>query len=344
MTPAEVVLRGVAGLPEILEGDDLAALVVDACRAAGQPLAAGDVVVVSSKVVSKALGLRAPSREDAVRASTARVVAERVAGDKVTRVVEAVAGPVMAAGGVDASNTGPGEDVLVLPADADFEAARLLARLVALAGLPAGSLAVVVTDTAGRPWRAGQTDFALGSAGLTALEDLRGTVDADGRDLAVTARALADEVAAAADLVKGKAAGVPVAVVRGLAGLVTAAPARDAGRLVRQGPGDWFRLGHVEAVRAALGVRPGSPESEAVGIPSLAEEPPAQRCARAVRLAAHDLPGVTATVAAPATDAPLTVWVRAESAWEAGRFAGRLEVALWAEDLDPTTVRTNLCE
>ncbi len=253
--PGTVTVVPLTGMPEVGAGADLAAMLLGAMVRARITLEAGDCVVVSSKVVSKALGLVSERpRAEVVDSVTRRVVAERRGPAGVTRIVEAVAGPVMAAGGVDASNTGPSGAVLLLPEDPDVEAARLRSQLVAAAGLGgAAALGVVLSDTAGRPWRAGQTDFALGAAGLAVLDDLRGAVDADGRPLAVTARALADEVAAAADLVKGKADGVPAAVVRGLPRRWFAADAAGAGDLVRTGAADWFSLGHVEAVRAATG-------------------------------------------------------------------------------------------
>ncbi len=333
--PGEVRVLPVLGIPEVREGDDVAALVVAACAAAGLDVLAGDVVVVSSKVVSKALGLWVGSRDEAVRSSTRRVVAERATNAHVTRVVEAVAGPVMAAAGVDASNTGGREEVLVLPERPDESAAELLDALANAVGLRPADLAVVVTDTAGRPWRGGQVDFALGSAGLRVLDDLRGSVDADGRPLGVTARALADEVAAAADLVKGKQEHVPVAIVRGLGRWLGGD--EGAARLVRTGPGDWFALGHVEAVRAALGVEAGSADSERVGILALHRETLHERVSRAARLAAHG-EDVGATVAPDAA----SVTLEAGNPRAAGRFAARLEVALWAEDLPPDSVTVRL--
>ena len=331
---AELRVLPVPGVPEVRTGDDLAALVTAACAGAGIEVLSGDVVVVSSKVVSKAAGLGAADREAAVRASTRRVVAERAAHSHVARVVESVAGPVMAAAGVDASNTGGREEVLVLPEEPDAAARALRDGLCGILGLGPGDLAVVVTDTAGRPWRAGQVDFALGSAGLAVLDDLRGDVDADGRPLGVTARAIADEVAAAADLVKGKQEHVPVAVVRGLARWV--GDGHDgAARLVRTGGGDWFALGHVEAVRAALGVEAGSADSEAVGILPLHTETLHDRVSRAVRLATFG-EGLADVVL---SEDARTVDLGAAGAWEAGRVAARLEAALWVEGLDPRSVR-----
>ncbi|MGL5860796.1 MAG: coenzyme F420-0:L-glutamate ligase, partial [Phycicoccus sp.] len=220
MTGAPLTVVPVSGMPEVTAGADLAALLVAALADSDITLLTGDCLVVSSKVVSKALGLTWPGeRSDAVDAASVRVVVERRGRSGVTRVVEAVAGPVMAAAGVDASNTGPGGEVLLLPEDPDGQAHRLRAAVLAAAGLgPDAAVAVLLSDTAGRPWRDGLTDLAIGAAGLRVLDDLRGANDADGRPLAVTSRAVADEVAAAADLVKGKARGIPAALVRGLPG------------------------------------------------------------------------------------------------------------------------------
>jgi coenzyme F420-0:L-glutamate ligase/coenzyme F420-1:gamma-L-glutamate ligase len=209
----------VTGIGEVTAGDDLVALLVDGLRASRLQLRDGDVLAVSSKVVSKAMGLAVPgdSRDDAVLGQTVRVVAERVTPRGVTRIVESRSGPVLAAAGVDTSNVAPGT-VLVLPPDPDAAARLLRAGLAERSGRRLG---VVVTDTMGRPWRDGQVDAALGAAGLTVTDDLRGRVDGYGNPLEVTVRALADEVAALADLVKGKLDGHPAALVRGLAHLVT---------------------------------------------------------------------------------------------------------------------------
>ena len=292
-----VTVTPLHGIPEIAEGDDLASLLVAACARAGVPLGDGDILAVSSKVVSKALGLTAPTADKnaVVAAETVRVVAERMGASGITRIVQSKAGPVMAAAGVDASNTGGRDVLLLLPRDPDAVCRDLHAALRAATGMR--GFAVVLTDTAGRPWREGQVDFALGSHGLRVLDDLRGSVDADGRPLEVTARAVADEIAAAADLVKGKTSGVPAALVRGLADLVLpvvehARGAEGAGsgagigsvgsgtgvgsgvgaiagvgasRLVRVGDGDWFALGSQEAVRAALGVPPGPDPGSSLG-------------------------------------------------------------------------------
>ena len=334
MSVGALTLRPLPGMPEVAAGDDLAELVLGALDAAGERLAPGDALVVSSKVVSKALGLvRSEAREAAVEAETVRVVAERVTPDsRVTRVVEAAAGPVMAAAGVDASNTGPSGEVLLLPRDPDAEAARLRAALVARSGLPAdASLAVVVADTAGRPWRAGLTDFALGAAGLAVLEDARERGDRDGRALAVTVRAVADALAAAADLTRGKADGVPVVLVRGLPGAWFDADVPGAAALLRTGASDWFALGHVEAVRAALGVTPGSAASLSVGLRPVGVDALAERVGRVVRLALHDAPGTGLDVEVAASSA--TVTLTTSDAYAAGRLVARLEVAAASEDL-----------
>ncbi|MCF6524012.1 coenzyme F420-0:L-glutamate ligase [Streptomyces sp. JJ36] len=215
-TPAYQVWA-LPGLPEVRQGDDLAKLIADAATARGLPgLAPGDVLVVTSKIVSKAEGRTVPAadREAAVDAETVRVVARRGP----TRIVETRHGFVLAAAGVDASNT-TGDTVLLLPEDPDASAAHIRTGLRDALGVDVG---VVVTDTFGRPWREGQTDVAVGASGVRVLEDLRGGADAYGAPLGVTVTAVADELAAAGELVKGKADGMPVAVVRGLARHVTA--------------------------------------------------------------------------------------------------------------------------
>lgn len=339
MSGGAVEVHPLAGLPEVRAGDDLAALLLAALAASGLVLSDGDCLVVSSKVVSKAAGLTwAGERADAVAAHTRRVVAERAGATGVTRVVESAAGPVMAAAGVDASNTGPTGAVLLLPERPDAEAALLRDALLVASGgtLPQSTLGIVLSDTAGRPWRAGQTDFALGAAGLAVLDDLRGGVDHDGRPLAVTARAVADEVAAAADLVKGKADGVPAALVRGLPASWFAASADGAAALVRTGPGDWFALGHVEAVRAALGVAPGSQDSTDVGLRSVAPEPLADRVGRVVALALHDVEDGSADVDVSGEVAELVL--AAPDPYDLGRLVTRAQVAAASEDLSAEVV------
>ncbi|WP_371612392.1 coenzyme F420-0:L-glutamate ligase [Streptomyces clavifer] len=235
------------GMPEVRTGDDLAKLI-----AATEPgLVDGDVLLVTSKIVSKAEGriVEAADREAAIDAETVRVVARR----GTLRIVENRQGLVMAAAGVDASNT-PAGTVLLLPEDPDDSARAIRDGLRDTLGVEVG---VVVTDTFGRPWRNGLTDVAIGAAGVRVLDDLRGGTDAHGNPLSATVVATADELASAGDLVKGKASGLPVAVVRGLAHVV-AAPG-DAGggarAMVRTAADDMFRLGTSEAVREALHLR-----------------------------------------------------------------------------------------
>lgn len=231
------------GLPEIAAGDDLVALIG---AAASDQLRDGDIVVVTSKIVSKAEGrfVVADDREDAITAETVRLVASRTApSGHTTRIVENRLGIVSAAAGVDASNT-PEGTVLLLPVDPDASARRLAAGLRALLGVEVG---VLVSDTLGRAWREGQTDHAIGAGGVQVFEDLRGGVDAEGRPLVVTQPCVADELCGAADLVKGKAARLPVAVVRGRADLVGALDLSGARSIVRPPERDFFRLGADEA-------------------------------------------------------------------------------------------------
>ncbi len=230
------------GLPEITIESDLAALIASATG-----LVDGDVVVVTSKVVSKAEGrVRSGEREDALAEETLRVVARRGP----TQIVRNRLGLTMAAAGIDASNVEAGSIVL-LPLDPDASARALRARLHDLTG---ANVAVVLTDTAGRAWREGQTDIAIGAAGLRVAEDYAGRVDAYGNDLVVTLAAVADEIAGAADLVKGKLGGRPVAVVRGRADLVlpVGADGPGAGSLIRVEGADLFGYGAREAVIRAL--------------------------------------------------------------------------------------------
>lgn len=252
MTIPRYSVWGIPGLPEINAGDDLVALIgaaVDAC-AVDEPesgLADGDILVVTSKIVSKAEGMQvaAADREKAIAEDTVRVVAERVHPGGVTRIVETRHGLIMAAAGIDTSNV-PDGLALRLPLDPDASARALCEGLRLRFGVRLG---LIITDTLGRPWRVGQTDVAIGASGMVVTDDLRGGVDANGRPLNVTITVLADELAGAADLVKGKASGIPVAVVRGLARLVTSIDAPGAHTLVRSVDDDMFRFGSAEAYR-----------------------------------------------------------------------------------------------
>ena len=239
-----LTITPVYGLPEITAGADLAALIA----AAAPDLADGDVVVVTSKIVSKAEGrVVQADREDAIDAETVRVVARRGP----TSIVETRQGLVLAAAGVDASNTPPGT-VVLLPEDPDASARQLRKGLRDRLGV---TVAVLITDTLGRPWRNGQTDAAIGAAGLLPLRDYRGQADTFGVPLEVTVAAVADELAGAADLVKGKTAGIPVATVRGLRDLVTDSDGPGARALVRPPAEDMFRFGSADVLSARRTVR-----------------------------------------------------------------------------------------
>jgi coenzyme F420-0:L-glutamate ligase len=227
----------VRGLPEVTAGDDLPALIADRVD-----LADADVVVVASKIVSKAEGaVEYPRPGESLLDARSRVVREQsvrmVADAPWVTIVETHHGYVCANAGVDMSNV-VGDALIVLPADSDASAAALRAALNDRCGVDVG---VVIADTFGRPWRMGQTDVALGVAGVPALRSEVGGVDRNGRPLEVTEVALADELAAAADLVRRKADGVPVVVVRGL----TFTPDDTAtGRdLIRPPEADLFRHG-----------------------------------------------------------------------------------------------------
>ena len=320
----------VPGLPELRAGDDIGDMIARSVAAAGFSLRDDDVVVVASKVVAKVEGrsVPAPDRAAAVEAETVRLVAARTLPDgRVTRVVQSRSGPVLAAAGVDASDVEPGT-VLLLPVDPDGSARRLRALLAAAAGVRP---AVVVSDTTGRPWREGVTDFALGAAGLVVLDDVRGQTDRFGRPMEVTVRAIGDEVCGAADLVRGKATGLPVAVVRGLGGYVTADDGPGAAGCVRVGPTDWFAHGHVEAVRAALGVPDG-----AVVPPALdpASESLWDKVSRAVTVARWGRSGGTFVVEGS------SVRVEGDDPFDTGAAVERLRAALWAEGLGAVVDRT----
>ena len=226
------------GLPEIRPGVRVAPLLVEAAAAAGRPLQAGDCLVVTQKIISKAenrLVRLDPDDLDArrrlVEAESVRILRRR--GDLI--ISETRHGFVCANAGVDLSNVDDGWAAL-LPVDGDRSARRIRDGLRATAGV---EVAVVISDTFGRPWRHGLVDVAIGVAGLAAVVDLRGSEDDRGRSLQVTEVAIADEVASAAELVMGKAKGIPAALVRGL----DAAWLRDSsvGELIRPPGDDLFR-------------------------------------------------------------------------------------------------------
>lgn len=239
---SSITVFAIEGIGEVRPGDDIAQLIIDT----GAPLQDGDILVVTSKIVSKAEDryVQAADREDAITAETVRVVASRTRNDHTMRIVQNRLGMVAAAAGVDASNT-PDGWILLLPLDPDASARRIAAQIWALSGIRVG---VLLSDTLGRPWRAGQTDVAIGAGGVHVVEDLRGTTDATGKVLSVTTPCVADELAAAADLVKGKSAGRPVAVVRGRADLVGGLDLPGASAIVRDPEDDMFWLGTREAL------------------------------------------------------------------------------------------------
>lgn len=234
----------VLGVPEVRAGDDVGELII-AAQAHDTVLRDGDVLVVSSKVVSKAEGrfMQADDREQAITDETVRLVASRVHPGGVTRIVENRLGLVMAAAGVDASNT-PEGTVLLLPMDPDASARVILATIRSHTGAMVG---VLIADTAGRAWRQGVTDIAIGAAGVRVLHDLRGTRDAQGRELSATVVCVADELTAAAELVRGKSSRVAAAVVRGAGQWVTAEDGPGARAMVRPAAEDMFRQGSDEA-------------------------------------------------------------------------------------------------
>lgn len=247
----ELRVFAVEGLPEVQEGDDLGALIVEAMRAQGTPPAAGDVLVVTQKVVSKAEG-RVVDLAAVEPSAFARQIAET--WDKDARQVEVVLresrrivrmdrgvlicetrhGLVCANAGVDASNAAAGR-VVLLPEDPDASARRVRDRVRELTGC---DVAVIVSDTFGRPWRNGLVNVAIGLAGMAALEDYSGQTDPAGYELRVTQMCWPDELAAAAELVMGKLDRVPVAVVRGLSWRLAEGSARE---LVREPEKDLFR-------------------------------------------------------------------------------------------------------
>ena len=246
--PAELTVLPVTGLPEIVAGADLAPLIADAALA-GPGLLEGDIIVITSKIVSKAEDrVISGNRDDAIRAETVRVVARRGP----TTISQTRHGLVMAAAGrrrvqhrAGHARAAAGRPGRLRPAAAQGH--RRASR--------ASGSAVIITDTMGRPWRAGQTDTAIGAAGITPLRDHRGQTDTFGNLLEVTVAAVADEIAAAADLVKQKTTGVPVAIVRGLSELVTDAAGPGASAIIRPAAEDMFRLGAADVLTARRTVR-----------------------------------------------------------------------------------------
>ncbi|MDX6360721.1 MAG: dehydro coenzyme reductase / coenzyme F420-0:L-glutamate ligase / coenzyme [Nocardioidaceae bacterium] len=295
------------GVGEVRRGDDLADLLLPLVDPVD-----GDIVCVTSKAVSKAEGqVRAGDRAEAVAAETVRLVARR---GPLSVVVNRL-GLTMAAAGVDASNVEPGH-VVLLPEDPDASARALRAAVAARTGANVG---VLVTDTAGRAWREGQTDIAIGAAGLVVVDDHAGRTDAYGNDLQVTAPAVADELAGAAELAAGKLRGRPFTVVRGRGDLVL--PPGDDGPgadgLLRPAGSDLFGLGAREAVLAALSADPG--QRRAFGAPADPDE-----LAGLLKGLLGDGAAVTGRgdVVAVATEDPRARWVAEVAAYAHGWRTG----------------------
>ncbi|WP_066910775.1 coenzyme F420-0:L-glutamate ligase [Millisia brevis] len=302
------------GLPEVTAGTDL----VGALLATGVDLRDGDVLVVTSKVISKAEGRlvdvpagvdRDAFRRDLVEREARSVVARR--GN--TMITRSRLGVVAAASGIDASNVGAGQ-LALLPVDPDGSAQTLRKEIADRLGV---RVAVVITDTMGRAWRVGQTDAALGAAGLTVLKPYAGQTDPHGNVLEVTNTAIADEIAAAADLVKGKTTGRPMAIVRGLPIVDDGSRAAD---LLRTEDEDMFRLGADEAF--AAGLRAAVPHRRSVR--DFADEPVDPAVLRAAIADAWTAP-------APHHSHPIRfVWVRTREVRERLLTAMR---SAWRNDL-----------
>jgi coenzyme F420-0:L-glutamate ligase/coenzyme F420-1:gamma-L-glutamate ligase len=251
MGVVELRVIGLGGLPDVRPGDDIAALILEAAERQATPLTAGDILVVTQKIVSKAEGRVVALADVEPGAEAARLARET---DKDPRLVELIlresrrivrqAGPVLimetrhgfvcANAGVDMSNVGRGL-VTLLPEDPDRSAAAIRAGLRERAGL---EVAVVISDTFGRPWREGHTNVAVGIAGMEAFVDYVGQVDPHGYDLRVSTLAVADELAGAAELVMGKLSGVPAAIIRGYEYPRGSGTARD---MIRPAERDLFR-------------------------------------------------------------------------------------------------------
>ncbi len=251
--PPELKIIGVQGMPEVKPGDDLAGFLMDAARRQGTPIEVGDVVVVTQKVVSKAedrvIGFegiepsplavtiteghrRDPRHTEIVLRESERVVRM----DRGVIISETRHGFICANAGVDASNIPGSETVALLPVDPDASAKRIMDAIKARLAL---DVAVIVSDTFGRPWRNGAANVAIGVAGLDPMLSYVGLEDSHGNMMHTTEIAVADELAAAAELVTGKVDGVPVTIIRGY----SYEPMRDASiqRLIRAGDKDLFR-------------------------------------------------------------------------------------------------------
>ncbi len=257
MSSQQVVFSALGGLPEVKAGDCVASLIVRALGAAEISPLPGDVFVIAQKIVSKSEG-RAVDLRSVAPSENARLIAEEV--DKDPRLVEVILGQtkrivrkgmvapgkgrlivetvtetVMANAGVDLSNTGGDDIATLLPVDSDASARGIAAKLGDLTGV---SPAVIVSDTAGRPWREGLVDIAIGCAGIKALEDFRGKKDMRGSELVATEMAVADQIAAGAGILMEKDSGCPVVLARGVE---FESSQSGAGELLRKRSEDLFR-------------------------------------------------------------------------------------------------------
>ncbi len=343
--PDALEVLPVRGIGDVTPGDDLAVMIVTAAPW----LRDGDVLVVTSKIVSKAEGrlVEVPSdgperdaaREDVIAGETRRVVARR--GQ--TAIVQTHHGFVMAAAGVDASNVDKTHLVL-LPADPDASARALRAALRSQYGL---DVAVIVSDTMGRAWRNGLTDVALGAAGIAPIRDHRGETDPYGNELQLTEMAVVDELAAAGELVKGKRDRVPVAVVRGYP--ATGGTDPGAAVLVRDAATDMFSLGTAEA--RAAGRTDAAVLADVAMVPGTPADPAA--VARAVATVSGVVAaGTVFTPSYPDGEAPPGTRVRCappagSGAAELIRFGAdvhRLRAALLAQGLMSTVIPDDAVE
>jgi len=318
----------VRGIGDVTAGDDLAALITT-----NAPwLRDGDVLVVTSKIVSKAEGRlvevpadgpeREAARERALAAETRRVVARRGP----TAIVQTHHGFVMAAAGIDASNVDKTHLVL-LPADPDASA-RALYEALLKRGLRVG---VIVSDTMGRAWRNGLTDVALGAAGIEPFRDHRGEIDPYGNELQLTQMAVVDELAAAGELVKGKCDQVPVAVVRGYPG-AGAAQGAGAVALLRDAASDMFSMGTAEARAAGLRAAATLPDAPAGAVPAAGEV-----IAHALTIVAGALaPGTVVETTSPGVLRCAAPDATAAGLMRFGADVHRLRAALTAEGLSST--------
>lgn len=322
--PTTVSITALPAARLIELGDDLAGAVVDAVATAGVPLRDGDVLAVASKVVALAehavVGTRPDDTDQSAdldpRRSQARAQAERIVADAPQALVVATHhGFVCANAGIDASNVVDG--LLLLPQDPDASAAALRHRLAAALGV---DVAVVVTDTFGRPWRMGQVDVALGMAGMAALRDERGGTDLHGRRLDVTVAAVGDAVAAAADLVRTKASGVPFVLLRGLA-IGGAGTGQD---LVRPVDEDLFPAGGPTLFDHAVTVQVRNPHGHDD------EDFARVMSTVAATVASRQVPGVTITTI---LDPEPAIAVEAPTELAAGMAVEAVRIALAGRDI-----------